>query len=80
MIVKVTAKRQVTFPARVLQALGVHPGDRLVLHESPDGFLLRAQRIDRARLAPLRSKLRKGKGSFDVGSFRGQRRDPALRD
>ncbi|HUI27378.1 MAG TPA: AbrB/MazE/SpoVT family DNA-binding domain-containing protein [Candidatus Kryptonia bacterium] len=80
MIVKVTAKRQVTFPARVLQALGVQPGDRLELHESPEGFLLRAQRIDRARLAPLHAKLRKGKGTFDVESFRGQRHDPALRD
>ena len=80
MIVKVTTKRQVTFPARVLQALGVQPGDRLELHESPEGFLLRAQRIDPTRLAPLRGKLRKGKGSFDVETFRGQRHDPALRD
>jgi AbrB family looped-hinge helix DNA binding protein len=82
MIVKVTAKRQVTFPARVLQALGVQPGDRLELHEAPEGYLLRAQRIDRTRLAPLRAKLRKGKGkgSFDIASFRGQRYDPALRD
>jgi AbrB family looped-hinge helix DNA binding protein len=80
MVIKVTAKRQVTFPARVLQALGVQPGDRLELHESPEGFLLRAQRIDRTRLAPLRAKLRKGEGTFDIESFRGQRHDPALRD
>jgi AbrB family looped-hinge helix DNA binding protein len=80
MIVKVTAKRQVTFPARVLEALGVQPGDRLELHEAPEGFLLRAQRINQARLAPLRGKLRKGKGTFDVATFRGQRHDPALRD
>ena len=80
MIVKITAKRQVTFPARVLEALGVQPGDRLELHESPEGFLLRPQRIDRTRLAPLRTKLRKGKGTFDVESFRSQPHDPALRD
>ena len=80
MIVKVTAKRQVTFPARVLQALGVQPGDRLELHEAPEGYLLRAQRIDRTRLAPLRAKLRTGKGTFDLESFRSQRHDPALRD
>jgi len=79
MIVKITAKRQVTFPARVLQALGVQPGDRLELHESADGFLLRAQRIDRTRLAPLRGKLRKDKVPFDVEAFRGQPHDPALR-
>jgi AbrB family looped-hinge helix DNA binding protein len=80
MFVKITAKRQVTFPARVLDALGVQPGDRLELHESPEGFFLRPQRIDRTRLAPLRGKLRKGRGTFDVESFRGQRHDPALRD
>lgn len=27
MIVKITSKRQVTFPARVLEALGVRPGE-----------------------------------------------------
>jgi AbrB family looped-hinge helix DNA binding protein len=80
MFVKITAKRQVTFPARVLDALGVQPGDRLELHESPEGFFLRPQRIGRTRLAPLRGKLRKGRGTFDVESFRGQRHDPALRD
>ncbi|MGH8478460.1 MAG: AbrB/MazE/SpoVT family DNA-binding domain-containing protein [Gammaproteobacteria bacterium] len=34
MIVKFTAKRQVTFPARVLEALGVKPGDRLELQNA----------------------------------------------
>ena len=29
MIVKITSKRQVTFPKRVLDALGVKPGDYL---------------------------------------------------
>ena len=36
MIVKVTSKRQVTFPARVLDALGVGPGDQLELSEGPE--------------------------------------------
>ena len=47
MIVKITAKRQVTFPARVLDAMGVGPGDSLELEEGPDGFILRPRRIDR---------------------------------
>ena len=59
MLVKITSKRQVTFPARVLDALGVGPGDQLELEEGPDGFTLRARRIDPARLAPLRGKLRR---------------------
>lgn len=80
MRVKITAKRQVTFPAKVLNTLGVKPGDRLELLEGPDGFLLRPQRIDPTRLAPLRGKLRQGAGTFDLDAFREQSHDPALRD
>lgn len=80
MLVKVTAKRQVTFPAQVLEALGVRPGDRLELLERPEGFLLRPQRIDPSRLAPLRGKLRRGAGPLDLDAFRAEPYDPALRD
>ncbi|MGH8611586.1 MAG: AbrB/MazE/SpoVT family DNA-binding domain-containing protein [Gammaproteobacteria bacterium] len=80
MFVKITAKRQVTFPARVLEALGVKPGDQIELQESQEGFILRPRRIDLTRLAQLRSKLRKGQGSFDLESFREQPHDPTLRD
>jgi AbrB family looped-hinge helix DNA binding protein len=80
MFVKITAKRQVTFPARVLEALGVKAGDRIELAEGPDGFVLRARHIDRARLAPLRGKLRRGKGTFDLEAFRNQPHDRTLRD
>ncbi|MBI5016404.1 MAG: AbrB/MazE/SpoVT family DNA-binding domain-containing protein [Deltaproteobacteria bacterium] len=80
MLVKVTAKRQVTFPAQVLEALGVKPGDRLELLESPDGFLLRPRHVNPARLAPLRGKLRRGTGTFDLETFRTEAHDPALRD
>ena len=80
MFVKITAKRQVTFPARVLDALGVKPGDRLELARGPDGFVLRACGVDRTRLAPLRGKLRRGKGAFNLEAFRGNPYDPALRN
>ncbi len=80
MIVKITSKRQVTFPARVLDALGVGPGDRLELVEGSDGFRLRPQKVRRERLAPLRGKLGKGIDPFDLESFRSQGYDPALRD
>ena len=80
MIVQITAKCQITLPARVLEALGVQPGDRLELRESPQGLLLRPRRIDHTRLAPLRARLRKGKHTFNVESFRAERRDPTLRD
>lgn len=80
MFVKITSKRQVTFPARVLEALGVKPGDRLELQEGPEGFTLRARTIERAQLAPLRDKLRRGRGTFDVETFRKQPHARKLRD
>ncbi len=80
MLVKITAKRQVTFPAKLLEALGVKPGDHLELAEGPDGFILRPRRIDSTRLAPLRDMLRRGRGTFNLASFRKQPHDSALRD
>lgn len=80
MLAKVISKCQVTFPARVLDALGAKPGDRLRLEETLHGFLLRSRRIDAGRLAPLRQRLRRGRGSFDIDAFREQPHDPSLRD
>lgn len=79
-VVKITSKRQVTFPARVLDALGVGAGDRIELIECSDGFMLRPRRIDPSRLAPLRSKIRTDRIPFDLESFRNQAHDPGLRD
>ncbi len=80
MFVKITGKRQVTFPARVLEALGVKPGDRIELEEGADGFVLRVRHVDRARLAPLRGKLLRGIGTFDLEAFRNKPNDRTLRD
>lgn len=80
MFIKITAKRQVTLPARVLEALGVKPGDRIKLEEGPEGFVMRARRIDRTRLAPLSGKLRRGKGTFDLEGFRNKPHERTLRD
>ena len=44
MIIKITLRRGVTLPARVLDAMGVGPGDHLELREGPDGFILRPRR------------------------------------
>ena len=80
MIVKITSKRQVTFPARVLDALGVGPGDQLEIVEGPDGFALKPRRIDLSRLGTLRDKIRRGRGTFDLQKFREKLYDPSLRD
>ena len=69
MVVRITSKRQVTFRAALLEALGVGPGDRLDLQEGPDGFLLRPKRIDLAGLAPLRDKIRRDPGSVRPGGI-----------
>ena len=80
MLVKITSKRQVTFPARVLDALGVGPGDHLELSEGPDGFILRPRRIDYSLLGTLRDKIAPGHPPFDIEAFRKGTYDPALRD
>ena len=80
MIVKITSKRQVTFPVHVLERLGVNPGDQLELTEGPGGYILRPRRIDYSRLGTLRDKVVPDQPSFDIRKFREQPYDPALRD
>jgi len=36
--------------------------------------------VDRSLLAPLRGKLKRGKGTFDLEAFRGKRLARSLRD
>ena len=80
MLLKVTAKRQVTFPRSVLESLGVRQGDRIELIEGPDGYLLRPRRIDYSRLGTLRDKNPAGHPPFVIRSFREKVYDPTLRD
>lgn len=77
MLVRITSKRQVTFPAHVLEALGVGPGDQLELLEGPDGYTLRAKRIDVSKLGGLRDKIAPGTPPFDIRKFRDEGYDPA---
>ena len=54
MIVKISSERQVTLPTRVLNMLGVGPGDDLEIEKAPDGFILRPRSIlDESRLDEL---------------------------
>ena len=82
MIVKITSKRQVTFPKHVLEEMGVGPGDRLELLEGPNGYTIRPQRIDYSKLGGLRGKRKPGTPPFDIRKFRDERErghGPALR-
>ena len=80
MTVKITSKRQVTLPGKAMEAMRVQPGDQLSLEEAPGRFILRPRRIDLSKLAPARDKLRRGRGTFDLQTFRDEPHDPALRD
>ena len=80
MRVKITAKRQVTFPVHVLDAMGAKPGDYLEVIQAPGGFLLKPRRIDESRLAPLRELIPAGHPVFSTSEFREGTYDPALRD
>ncbi len=86
MVVKITAKGQITFPKRVLEAMGVGPGDRLELLEGPDGgYTLKPRRedpaapapkpkrIDYSKLGTLRDKIDPNVEPLDIRKFRDQR-------
>lgn len=80
--VKLTAKRQVTFPRAALDALGVRPGDTLTLTERNGAWLLATNSIHLDQLAPLRERLRGRRiPDFDLTRWRETRTDHArLRD
>ena len=80
MLLTVTSKRQVTFPAHVLASLGVKPGGRIEITPSPQGFILRSKTVDVSRLAPLQGKLGTNTAPFDIHALRDKAYDPALRD
>ena len=80
MLIKITSKRQVTFPAKVLEQLGVGPGDQLELEEGQDGYLLRPRRVDLSKLGSLRDKISSGHPPLDIRAFRDGVYDPALGD
>ena len=80
MLLTLTAKRQVTFPAQVLQSLGAGVGDKIELVPSPEGFLLRTRLVDRSRLGVLRKKIAAPEKDFDIHHFRESTHERSLRD
>ncbi len=80
MQIKITSKRQVTFPQRVMEKLGVQAGDTLVIEESRDGFTLKPQRFSTKNLAPLRDKVNADLPALDLNATRHAALDPKLRD
>jgi len=81
MLIKITSKRQVTFPAKVLNEMGLEPGDYLELIKARGGYMLKPKRIDLSKLGGLRDKIKPETPSFDIRAFRDDRYGPsAYRD
>lgn len=74
MILKMTSKRQVTFPREVCNALGLRPGSKLEVVRSGNSgdWTLRPVRVDRARLASLKDRVKPGMPAFDIAKFRAE--------
>jgi len=80
MNIKITSKRQVTFPRRVMETLQLKAGDRLDVVQTREGILLKPHRFNAESFAPLKEKIRKNLPSPDVQAIRHARLDPNLRD
>jgi AbrB family looped-hinge helix DNA binding protein len=80
MLVKITSKRQVTFPKRVMDKLRLRAGDTLALVETEQGIIIRPHRFDAAVLAPLRGKIAPTLSAPDYDAIRQAALDPRLRD
>jgi AbrB family looped-hinge helix DNA binding protein len=80
MIIKVTSKRQVTFPKRVMDKLRIKSGDSLSLKETAQGILIRPHRFDIANFAPLRDHIASDLPTPDYQTIRHAALDPRLRD
>ncbi|MDE0051247.1 MAG: hypothetical protein OXO52_15765 [Rhodospirillales bacterium] len=80
MIVAVTSKYLIALAARVLKALKPKSGNQLELLEEPDAFVSPSRHIDPTRLAPLRDKLRRGRGTFNLARVREQVYETSLRE
>ena len=79
--IKITAKRQATFPAAALQAMRVNPGDSLDLIHAHDEWRLAPVGIDLSKLGPLREKIAPNRPALDLAKWRDAPKDDArLRD
>ena len=77
---RITSKRQVTFPKRVMEQLKLKAGDSLVLSETDDGVIIRPRRFSREQLAPLRNQIPENFPLLELDAVRHAAHDPSLRD
>lgn len=80
MIIKITSKRQVTFPKKVMEALNLKTGDRLSISEADNGIVIRPHRFDPSRLAPLKKQIDMNLSAPDLDKIRHAAAQKHLRD
>jgi len=80
--IKITSKRQATFPAATLRALKAKPGDYLTLTEERGTWRLASASTDQAKLAPLRGHITASRAAaLNLSDWRDTPKDHArLRD
>lgn len=80
MLLKITSKRQVTFPKHVMEKLHLKEGDTLSISETNEGILIKPHRFDIEKLAPLKKLVTKTQASPKIDDIRHAALDPKLRD
>ena len=70
MLLKITSKRQVTFPKRVMDELNLHEGETLSVLPAEGGFFIRPNRFDPKNLAPLKSKIEQDTAKPNISEIR----------
>jgi AbrB family looped-hinge helix DNA binding protein len=79
MLLKVTSKRQVTFPRQVMDRFHLCAGDTLSISETSDGILIKPHRFDTTKLAPLKGKIEPNLPPPDFNQIRDAALNPNLR-
>lgn len=80
MIIRITSKRQVTFPKKVMDHFHLKAGDALILSETENGLLIRPRRFSPEQLAPLRRQIPEAFPPLDLEAVRHAANNPELRD
>ncbi len=77
---KVTSKRQVTFPKVVMDALKLAPGDVLEVRETQTGYALAVPQVEKTKIFPLQNIIPAEKTELIIEEFRRKGYEQSLRD
>ena len=80
MLLKITSKRQVTFPRHVMERLRLKEGDTFSISETAEGILIKPHRFKIEELAPLKQKVNQNLPLPNLDDVRHSALDSNLRD